>query len=185
MRDTLWKRSCKRENVGRSSPSARPGCSHTHPTGPPPEALSRRSQCASTRNGGNKQAKEGASKRRGRYNSYVGRWVHRISQIDPHKRTAFCSNCGWVRINRKGNGHWRCKVAERLYRGKKGRRRNLSGFKFGTCDRCGFVPEHPQQLDIHHRDGNRLNNDPANLQTLCANCHRLQHIYIAETQRKL
>jgi hypothetical protein len=130
--------------------------------------------------------RKGASKKaRVHYNSCMGRWVHRISQIDADKRTALCSNCGWVRINRKGNGHWRCKVAERLHRGKKGRRRNLSALKSDTCDRCGFVPEHPQQLDMHHADGNRLNNDPANLQTLCANCHRLQHIYIAETQRNL
>lgn len=111
---------------------------------------------------------------------------HENSNPCPSGRpTAFCSNCGWVRINRKGNGHWRCKVVERLYRGKKGRRRNLSAFKSGTCDRCGFVPEHPQQLDVHHTDGNRLNNNPANLRTLCANCHRLEHIYIAETQRNL
>ena len=30
------------------------------------------------------------------------------------------------------------------------------------------------QLDIDHIDGNRENNDIINLQTLCANCHRLK-----------
>jgi 5-methylcytosine-specific restriction endonuclease McrA len=29
------------------------------------------------------------------------------------------------------------------------------------------------QLDAHHVDGNHENNDPTNIQTLCANCHRL------------
>jgi 5-methylcytosine-specific restriction endonuclease McrA len=29
-------------------------------------------------------------------------------------------------------------------------------------------------LDVDHIDGDRFNNDPANLQTLCANCHRLK-----------
>jgi 5-methylcytosine-specific restriction endonuclease McrA len=29
-------------------------------------------------------------------------------------------------------------------------------------------------LDMDHIDGNRFNNDVANLQTLCANCHRLK-----------
>jgi 5-methylcytosine-specific restriction endonuclease McrA len=39
---------------------------------------------------------------------------------------------------------------------------------------CGFVPVHSCQLDVDHIDGNRNNNDLANLQTLCANCHRLK-----------
>lgn len=42
------------------------------------------------------------------------------------------------------------------------------------CERCGFVPEHPCQLDVDHIDGNNGNNDPSNYQTLCANCHRLK-----------
>jgi len=28
------------------------------------------------------------------------------------------------------------------------------------------------QLDIDHIDGDHTNEDPSNLQTLCANCHR-------------
>lgn len=35
------------------------------------------------------------------------------------------------------------------------------------------MAEDPCQLDINHRDGNHLNNARENLQTLCANCHRL------------
>jgi 5-methylcytosine-specific restriction endonuclease McrA len=30
------------------------------------------------------------------------------------------------------------------------------------------------QLDVDHIDGNHANDDPSNLQTLCANCHRLK-----------
>jgi len=48
-------------------------------------------------------------------------------------------------------------------------------YKKLICNRCGFVPEHRCQLDIHHVDGNHHNNDPNNLETLCANCHRLEH----------
>jgi 5-methylcytosine-specific restriction endonuclease McrA len=29
-------------------------------------------------------------------------------------------------------------------------------------------------LDIDHVDGNKANNDPSNIMTLCANCHRLK-----------
>lgn len=49
------------------------------------------------------------------------------------------------------------------------------------CRRCGFAPEHPSQLEIHHQDLDRSNNKPANLVTLCANCHVLLH----RTRRKL
>jgi hypothetical protein len=42
------------------------------------------------------------------------------------------------------------------------------------CEMCNFIPIHPCQLDVDHKDGNRANDDPANLQTLCANCHRLK-----------
>lgn len=42
------------------------------------------------------------------------------------------------------------------------------------CERCGFVPEHPCQLDVDHIDGNHQNNSIENLQTLCACCHRLK-----------
>jgi 5-methylcytosine-specific restriction endonuclease McrA len=41
------------------------------------------------------------------------------------------------------------------------------------CEICQFVPVHECQLDVHHLDGNHANNDRANLQTVCANCHRL------------
>jgi hypothetical protein len=39
---------------------------------------------------------------------------------------------------------------------------------------CGFIPKFMCQLDVDHIDGNRENNDVINLQTLCANCHRLK-----------
>ena len=42
------------------------------------------------------------------------------------------------------------------------------------CESCDFIALHPVQLDVDHIDGNRANNDIDNLQTLCANCHRLK-----------
>ena len=47
-------------------------------------------------------------------------------------------------------------------------------FKKDKCECCGFVPVHSCQLDVDHIDGNKQNNDETNLQTLCANCHRLK-----------
>ena len=42
------------------------------------------------------------------------------------------------------------------------------------CQNCGFVALHKCQLDVDHIDGNHNNNNLDNLQTLCANCHRLK-----------
>ncbi len=47
-------------------------------------------------------------------------------------------------------------------------------FKDNKCANCGFIPIHICQLDLDHIDGNHENNSITNLQTLCANCHRLK-----------
>lgn len=43
-----------------------------------------------------------------------------------------------------------------------------------ACEQCGFKPKDKRQLDVHHKDGNKTNEDPSNHETLCANCHRLE-----------
>ena len=47
-------------------------------------------------------------------------------------------------------------------------------YKKDKCESCGFIAKHSCQLDVDHIDGNKKNDDPSNLQTLCANCHRLK-----------
>lgn len=44
-------------------------------------------------------------------------------------------------------------------------------FLKGACERCGAT----HKLLIHHRDRNRNNSDPANLETLCPACHGREH----------
>lgn len=59
--------------------------------------------------------------------------------------------------------------------------------KKDNCEECGFVPKHKCQLDVDHIDENHNNNDPSNLKTLCANCHRLKswnHKNISVTERR-
>lgn len=51
---------------------------------------------------------------------------------------------------------------------------NYKKFKKLHCEECGFIPEHKCQLDVDHVDGDHSNNKKENLQTLCANCHRLK-----------
>ena len=57
---------------------------------------------------------------------------------------------------------WKCKSG------------NYKRHKKGYCEQCGFVAIVAAQLDVDHIDGDRTNNDVDNLQTLCANCHRLK-----------
>lgn len=47
-------------------------------------------------------------------------------------------------------------------------------YKKEKCEFCNFIPVNICQLDVDHIDGNHKNNDISNLQTLCANCHRLK-----------
>lgn len=84
-----------------------------------------------------------------------------------------CSSC----CKRKYNDKWIPK-------------KNPSGFNTGVqepwttkyggyvkkceCEYCGFVPLHRCQLDVDHINGDKKDNRESNLQTLCANCHRLK-----------
>lgn len=49
------------------------------------------------------------------------------------------------------------------------------------CEVCGWGEKNPYTntipLEIHHRDGNYLNNTESNLQVLCPNCHSLTETY--------
>jgi hypothetical protein len=101
------------------------------------------------------------------------RTVHRLVSVDPERRRGVCLLCGPMAvIPRYESGTWRCgRHFRRLIRLRDS---PYIAAKGDVCERCGFVPEHPCQLDVHHRDGNHQNNDPSNLETLCANCHRLE-----------
>lgn len=41
----------------------------------------------------------------------------------------------------------------------------------GCCNRCGK----PDASDVHHKDGNYLNNSPENLERICRSCHVREH----------
>ena len=103
---------------------------------------------------------------------------HSLTQIDEAQRTASCSLCGDTKIKLRDSkatslaGKYRC-IA--VYK------RNIIKFQYpyavhkkDHCEHCDFIPVHISQLDVDHIDGDRWNNNPSNLQTLCANCHRLK-----------
>ena len=103
---------------------------------------------------------------------------HSLSDIDEQARTGICSVCGPTKIKMRNskrislNGKYKCKaVYQKAY--------NKLVYPYAihkkdSCQQCGFNPVHISQLDVDHIDGDRWNNDPSNLQTLCANCHRLK-----------
>ena len=44
-----------------------------------------------------------------------------------------------------------------------------------TTHACGYCGRDHVPLDVHHRDGDWLNNHPMNLTALCKNCHKMLH----------
>ena len=114
--------------------------------------------------------------------------MHSLSNINEEYRTGMCSICGLVRVTlrdkhkKKLNSKYRCSTMHR----KSLRKHNYPWrlHKKDKCEKCGFVPENPCQLDVDHIDGNSKNNAVENLQTLCANCHRLKTFLAQEGSYK-
>jgi len=55
------------------------------------------------------------------------------------------------------------------------------------CETCPIVDEwngKSLRLQIHHIDGDNLNNEPSNLQFLCPNCHTQTHNWGSKKNRK-
>lgn len=105
----------------------------------------------------------------------MGKHVHRIVSRDDESRTGVCANCGPVNLRLKGT-RLLCPISQSRWGTGYSARERYRRFKGDACERCLFVPQHTCQLDVHHLDGDHSNNDPANLETLCANCHRLEHV---------
>ena len=103
---------------------------------------------------------------------------HRLTDINTKNRTAICSICGVTTIKSReavkpnGRQNWKCCTKNIGKGGQYKQHRKLK------CEECGFIPKHKCQLDVHHKDGNHSNDDIKNLQTLCANCHRLYNVRI-------
>jgi 5-methylcytosine-specific restriction endonuclease McrA len=100
--------------------------------------------------------------------------VHRLTNKDFDAKTADCANCGPVALQIIGNSY-QCQVAYRELRAqyRRDRKGNPLPPKKVFCEHCGFRGE-PCQLDRDHINGDRRDHRAENIQTLCANCHRLK-----------
>lgn len=85
----------------------------------------------------------------------------------------FCTKSCYRTYGKKVLGHSK---GDKVQRNKRTRLKQnpYRKVKKELCELCGFVPIHPCQLDVDHVDGDHTNNNLINLQTLCANCHRLK-----------
>ena len=83
-------------------------------------------------------------------------------------RLCGCGN----RLSSKGRDHRGIKRYRRMCH--QCRTKKYAIHKKNYCEVCAFIPVWLGQLDVDHIDGNNQNNDKENLQTLCANCHRLK-----------
>jgi 5-methylcytosine-specific restriction endonuclease McrA len=82
-----------------------------------------------------------------------------FSKLGFRKYSKYCPRCHKITYNLKNTN---------------GRRYGYLAYKKDKCDGCGFVAKHKCQLDVDHIDGDKTNDNESNLQTLCANCHRLK-----------
>lgn len=102
-----------------------------------------------------------------------------------------CVMCGVNKQTSRGGGKYRptCGGCHNQRRGlarnhyTKVREHPYRFYKGSICEKCGFEPEHPCQLDVDHMDGDHGNNKRENLMTLCSNCHRLK-TYLNKDYRK-
>ena len=92
----------------------------------------------------------------------------------------------WKRINeyRQYIERWKNNEVDGLS-GKYGISNHIRKYlfiKYGNkCSECGWDKINPFTntipLEVHHKDGNYLNNTEENLQLLCPNCHSLTETY--------
>lgn len=120
----------------------------------------------------------------------MGKWVNRkpeaaeirgicvICLLKPQKKVggkdkymAICRKCDNEKYrSEEGKQKDKNRIKERSKQTRRPYREHVKS----CCEFCGFIPVHICQLDVDHIDGNHDNNSVDNLQTLCANCHRLK-----------
>ena len=94
-----------------------------------------------------------------------------------------CLNTFEERSNKKFCSR-KCKVKNKDRRVGNSKQRQYRRHRKTFCEKCGFIPVHICQLDVDHIDGNHKNNTESNLQTLCANCHRLKTFQSKDWEQK-
>ena len=109
-----------------------------------------------------------------------GKWQHRLEQVNEQLKLGDCAACGphVPLFYRADRGRWICREARRDQAHRQPRKvvKPWRKFKAGACARCGLIPEDPCVLEVDHIAGRKVADPhaPENLQTLCANCHKIK-----------
>ena len=97
----------------------------------------------------------------------------------------YCQHCGKKMKRKRYNGrledmavflrrkycNLQCAGAVKRKDTLHGIRKRYAYLRGNKCQECGVT----ENLDLHHRDGNPVNNDISNLMTLCDSCHTKWH----------
>jgi len=126
----------------------------------------------------------------------MSEWKYR--KTEPSDIRGLCCHCNKNLQKKKSNGKFNTlcsgcerhkysspEAKERLKEYKKANRhkyddKSYRDHKTNVCVMCLFTSEYRCQFDVDHIDGNHNNNSLTNLQTLCANCHRLKTLLNGE-----
>jgi len=92
----------------------------------------------------------------------MGKWVHRLTEINKNTKLGVCSNCGVVRLYfDKTNNRFKCYEAKKEHKGK-GNPRGPHGLtlkeateiklKIGSCEICGETAISKLRIDHDHAD---------------------------------
>jgi hypothetical protein len=103
----------------------------------------------------------------------MGKWLHRLSDIDTENKTALCSNCGKVKIRKKGQ-QFRCSLAVQEYRRVNGNRHRYHEPNPGVCTLCGNNKR--VAYDHNHKNGEFRG-------WLCINCNTVLGLVHDNPQR--
>lgn len=98
---------------------------------------------------------------------------HQEARIERARKYREDNPEAYIESARKSQSRPKYKAAKREY--MQTYRRPWRKFVKDHCEQCSFVAEDRCQLDVHHKDEDKTNNDPSNLITLCPPCHRLSH----------
>lgn len=110
--------------------------------------------------------------------------------LKEQKERGFCIICKNNKQNTNGKSKLGftkyilyCAACEKRKYKKKDIQYTYRDKKGSICNRCGFSGE-KCQLDVHHKDGNHKNDVESNLETVCSNCHRLEHFSEKKYKKK-
>jgi hypothetical protein len=98
---------------------------------------------------------------------------HRFKKLEPATVRGICVLCQRNPQKKKPGGRFaalcsQCNKREFMSH------KSYQDARQKICAECGFEAKHICQMDIDHIDGDHQNNEPSNLRSLCACCHRLK-----------